>query len=92
VTWLCLSSFPFFRPESLPQNIEQFLSWTSEFKVKVASSIHLWIDRAGGEANKLLHSLRIKTAQWYFLDHPEIPPDNNLAEGTLRESHHKKKS
>jgi transposase len=21
---------------------------------------------------------------WYFLDHPEIPPDNNLAERTLR--------
>jgi transposase len=67
------------------QNIEQFLSWTSEFKVKVASSIDLWIARAGGEASKLLRSLRHKTAQWwYFLDHPEIPPDNNLAERTLR--------
>ena len=21
---------------------------------------------------------------WYFLDHPEVPPDNNLAERTLR--------
>ncbi len=69
------------------------MSWTSEFKVKVASSIHLWIDRAGGEASKLLRSLRNKTDQWwYFLDRPEIPPDNNLAERTLRESRHKKKS
>jgi transposase len=28
---------------------------------------------------------RAKTDQWwYFLDHPEVPPDNNLAERTLR--------
>jgi transposase len=29
--------------------------------------------------------LRDKASQWwYFLDHPEIPPDNNLAERSLR--------
>ena len=40
---------------------------------------------AGGEASQLLRSLRNKTDQWwYFLDHPEVPPDNNLAERTLR--------
>ena len=32
-----------------------------------------------------MRSLRNKTDQWwYFLDHPEVPPDNNLAERTLR--------
>jgi transposase len=30
-------------------------------------------------------SLREKAHQWwYFLDHPSIPPDNNLAERSLR--------
>ena len=30
-------------------------------------------------------SLRDKAEQWwYFLDHPEVPPDNNLAERSLR--------
>lgn len=67
------------------QNIDEFLNWTCEFKLKVESSIHLWIDQAGGEAGKLLRSLKNKCHQWwYFLDHPEIPPDNNLAERTLR--------
>lgn len=67
------------------QNIDEFWSWASEFKLKVESAIHSWIDKAGGEAGKLLRSLRNKADQWwYFLDHPDIPPDNNLAERTLR--------
>ncbi len=67
------------------KNIDEFWSWVSEFKLKVESSIHSWIDKAGGEAGKLLRSLRNKAHQWwYFLDHPDIPPDNNLAEPTLR--------
>jgi len=33
---------------------------------------------SGYEAGKLLRSLRDKAEQWwYFLDHPEVPPDNN---------------
>jgi transposase len=67
------------------QNIDEFRSWASEFKQKVESAIYSWIDKAGGEAGKLLRSLRNKAHQWwYFLDHPHIPPDNNLAERTLR--------
>jgi transposase len=67
------------------QNTLDFFSWGPEFKVKVESSINEWIDKAGGEASKLLRSLREKAHQWwYFLQHPEIPPDNNLAERTLR--------
>lgn len=67
------------------QNILDFGSWGSEFQLKVESSVSEWIDKAGGEAGKLLRSLRDKAHQWwYFLAHPEVPPDNNLAERTLR--------
>ena len=39
----------------------------------------------GYEAGKLLRSLRDKAQQWwYFLEHPQVPPDNNLAERSLR--------
>ncbi|MEH2090321.1 IS66 family transposase [Nostoc sp.] len=35
--------------------------------------------------SQLLRSLRDKAHQWwYFLDHPEIPPDNNQDERSLR--------
>lgn len=67
------------------QNLDEFLIWASEFRAKVEATIHSWIDKAGGEAGKLLRSLLNKAHQWwYFLDHPEVPPDNNLAERTLR--------
>ena len=46
--------------------------------------IQQWIGRAGYEAGLLLRSLRDKAEQWwYFLNHPEVPPDNNLAERAL---------
>jgi transposase len=33
----------------------------------------------------ILRSLHDKQQQWrYFLDHPEVPPDNNLTERALR--------
>jgi len=36
-------------------------------------------------AGLLLRSLRDKADQWwYFLDHPEVPPDNNRSERSLR--------
>lgn len=66
-------------------DIIEFLSWGSEFKSKVESSLNQWIGKAGGAAGKLLRSLQAKADQWwYFLDHPDIPPDNNLAERMLR--------
>jgi transposase len=44
-----------------------------------------WIDLAGASAGKLLRSLRDKALQWwYFLDNPEVPPDNNQVERSLR--------
>jgi transposase len=67
------------------QNILEFFSWASDFQAKVNLYIGEWIGKAGGEAGKLLRSLQNKAHQWwYFLAHPEIPPDNNLAERTLR--------
>ena len=65
--------------------IDEFWSWASQFKLKIESALLTWFERAGGEASKLLRSLLDKSNQWwYFLNHPEIPPDNNLAERTLR--------
>ncbi|MBD2005952.1 MULTISPECIES: IS66 family transposase, partial [Cyanophyceae] len=49
------------------------------------STLSQWFNLAGGTARILLRSLRDKAEQWwYFLDHPEVPPDNNLAERSLR--------
>ncbi|MBE9002494.1 transposase, partial [Nostoc sp. LEGE 12447] len=59
--------------------------WVNQFKSKLYSSLHQWIDKAGATAGQLLRSLRDKANQWwYFLDYPEVPPDNNLAERSLR--------
>ncbi|MEH2283691.1 MAG: IS66 family transposase [Nostoc sp.] len=59
--------------------------WVNQFKSKLHSSLHQWIDLAGATAGQLLRSLRDKANQWwYFLDYPEVPPDNNQAERSLR--------
>lgn len=59
--------------------------WVNQFKSKLQSSLNQWIDKAGATAGHLLRSLRDKANQWwYFLDYPEIPPDNNQAERSLR--------
>lgn len=56
-----------------------------EFKGKVKLTLKQWWDKAGYEAQKLLRNLQQKAHQWwYFLEHPEIRPDNNLAERSLR--------
>jgi transposase len=59
--------------------------WVNEFKSRLQSSISQWTDKAGATAGHLLRSLRDKASQWwYFLDYPEVPPDNNQAERSLR--------
>lgn len=59
--------------------------WVNQFKAKLHSSLNQWIEKAGATAGQLLRSLRDKANQWwYFLDYPEVPPDNNLAERSLR--------
>jgi transposase len=67
------------------KNYLSYTDWANRFKFQVRSVVEQWIDKAGGTAGKLLRSLIDKATQWwYFLDHPEVPPDNNLAERTLR--------
>ena len=59
--------------------------WANQFKSKFQSSLDQWINVAGVKARNLLRSLRDKANQWsYFLDNPEVPPDNNQAERSLR--------
>ena len=59
--------------------------WVNQFKSKLQSSLNQWIGKAGATAGNLLRSLRDKAHQWwYFLDYPEVPPDNNQAERSLR--------
>ncbi len=62
-----------------------YRAWAFEFKSRVSQSLQQWMNKAGYEAGKLLRSLRDKAEQWwYFLEHPEVPPDNNRAERDLR--------
>lgn len=66
-------------------DIRAYQIWADKFKLRVHQSIKHWLGRAGYEAGKLLRSLQQKAQQWwYFLDHPVVPPDNNLAERSLR--------
>jgi transposase len=59
--------------------------WVNQFKSKLSLTVNQWIGKAGGTASKLLRSLQDKTSQWwYFLEQPQVPPDNNLAERSLR--------
>lgn len=59
--------------------------WGESFKLRVQQAVEQFLPLAGYEAGKILRSLRNKQQQWwYFLDHPQVPPDNNLAERALR--------
>ncbi len=67
------------------QDYKGYSHWATKFKLKVQQTLKRWCNKAGYEAGKLLRNLKLKADQWwYFLDHPEIPPDNNLAERALR--------
>ncbi|NEO65760.1 MAG: IS66 family transposase [Moorea sp. SIO4G2] len=62
-----------------------YASWAESFKGRVTEAIESWSSRAGHAAGLLLKSLRHKSEQWwYFLDYPQVPPDNNRAERSLR--------
>lgn len=66
-------------------NQKDYCYWANKFKPKIKLIIERWFQKAGYEAKKLLRNLKLKADQWwYFLAHPEIPPDNNLAERSLR--------
>lgn len=62
-----------------------YAHWASGFKERIRQTIETWRARATHAASLLLKSLESKFDQWwYFLDHPEVPPDNNRAERALR--------
>ena len=64
---------------------QDYLDWAAQLKTKINLTLTEWGNKAGYEAGKLLRNLKLKADQWwYFLDHPQIPPDNNLAERALR--------
>ena len=64
---------------------QQYLDSALQLKTRINLTLSKWSKKAGYEAGKLLRNLKLKADQWwYFLDHPEIPPDNNLAERALR--------
>ena len=59
--------------------------WVDQFQPKLELTLKQWVTKAGYEAGKLLRNLKLKAEQWwYFLYHPEVPPDNNIAERSLR--------
>ena len=67
-----------------PDN-RDYAQWAVKFKKRVKAALKKWTPKVEGKALTLLNSLKLKAAQWwYFLDHPEIPPDNNLAERLIR--------
>lgn len=64
---------------------QQYLDSGVQLKTQINLTLSNWSEKAGYEAGKLLRNLKLKADQWwYFLDHPEISPDNNLAERALR--------
>jgi transposase len=59
--------------------------WVINFQERLNKAIKHPRPKAGYAANLLLKSLVEKSHQWwYFLAHPEVPPDNNRAERSLR--------
>lgn len=59
--------------------------WVLDFRERLNQAMETWRPQAGYAAGLLLTSLREKSHQWwYFLEHPEVAPDNNLAERSLR--------
>jgi transposase len=67
------------------QDASAYHAWAAEFKQFVQTALNQWLPKAGYAAGLLLRSLRDKAEQWwYFLDHPEVPPDNNRSQRSLR--------
>lgn len=66
-------------------DVERYMDWAKQFKSKLSHALKIWMPKASATALNLLSKLRDKYEQWwYFLEHPEVPPDNNLAERSLR--------
>ena len=62
-----------------------YCQWAIDFKARLNQALQTWLSTVGYAAGLLLRSLRDKADQWwYFLHDPNVPPDNNLAERSLR--------
>jgi transposase len=78
-------AFDNYREFQTSNQVTQYNNWATQFKSKLSHALKTWIPKASATALNLLSKLRDKYDQWwYFLDHPEVPPDNNLAERSLR--------
>ena len=78
-------AFEHYQDWQLTRNEFSYYTWGKQFKTEIDKKLKQYWNQAGYEAGKLLRSLKEKAAQWwYFFDHPEVPPDNNLAERSLR--------
>ena len=79
------NAFDNYREFLASNDLKQYTDWATQFKSKLSNALSRWIPKASATALNLLLKLRDKYDQWwYFLDHPEVPPDNNLAERSLR--------
>ena len=65
--------------------LSQYLDSATQLKTQINLTLNKWSEKAGYEAGKILRNLKLKADRWwYFLDHREVAPDNNLAERALR--------
>lgn len=69
------------------RNETTYRDWAEGFQDRVTTEITTWLKKAGYEAGKLLRSLRDQAKQWwYFLKHPQIPPNNIVARSFAEET------
>jgi transposase len=62
-----------------------YFQWAIDFKARLNQALQTWLGSVGYAAGLLLRSLQDQADQWwYFLEDPHVPPDNNLAERSLR--------
>ena len=67
------------------EDLLTYFQWAIDFKARLNQALQTWLSTVGYAAGLLLRSLRDKAEQWwYFLEDPSVPPDNNLAERSLR--------
>ncbi len=77
--------FDNYRELGSSNDLAQYWNWATQFKSKLTNKLKTWIPKAGATALTLLSKLRDKYDHWwYFLDHPEVPPDNNLALSVIK--------
>lgn len=78
-------AFKNYRSFQTSGDITVYIESACKFKSNLNDALDKWVSLAGAAALNLLSKRRARADQWwYFLEHPEVPPDNNLAERALR--------